>query len=123
MEVFLMIIAIKMLFGLIFSFIYNEPDKQALIISGAITFLTGLFLLLINKRVDYELRNKRDGFIIVSFTWVVISLFGTLRSCFRAPSTISRMLFLKPCQVSTQQYLTFLPILNRQARAYCISEV
>lgn len=78
MGVFLMIIAIMMFFGLIFSFIYNEPDKHALIISGVITFLTGLFLFLINKRVDYELINKRDGFIIVSFTWVVISLFGTL---------------------------------------------
>jgi trk system potassium uptake protein len=78
MGVFLMIIAIMMFVGLIFSYVYDEPDKLALSISGSITFLTGMFLFLINRRVDYEAINKRDGFIIVSLTWVVISLFGTL---------------------------------------------
>lgn len=78
MGVFLMIIAFMMWLGLIFSFVYDEPDKMALTVSGAITFVSGLFLFLVNKRVDYETINKRDGFIIVSITWVVISLFGTL---------------------------------------------
>lgn len=78
MGVFLMIVAVMMWLGLIFSFIYDEPDKMALTLSGAITFACGLFLFLVNKKVDYESINKRDGFIIVSFTWVVISLFGTL---------------------------------------------
>jgi trk system potassium uptake protein len=78
MGVFLMIIAIMMLLGLIFSYIYDEPDKQALILSGIITFASGLILFLVNKKVDFHVINKRDGFIIVSSTWVVISLFGTL---------------------------------------------
>jgi trk system potassium uptake protein TrkH len=78
MGVFLMIIAFMMALGLIFSYVYDEPDKQALIVSSAITFISGLILFFVNKRVDYEAINKRDGFIIVSSTWVVISLFGTL---------------------------------------------
>ena len=78
MGVFLMIIAIMMALGLVFSYVYNEPDKQALILSAAITFVSGLVLFLINRNVDYQAINKRDGFIIVSSTWVVISLFGTL---------------------------------------------
>jgi len=78
MGVFLMIIAFMMALGLIFSFVYDEPDKQALVLSSAITFTSGLILFLANRRVDYDSINKRDGFIIVSFTWVVISLFGTL---------------------------------------------
>ncbi len=78
MGVFLVIIAFMMWLGLIFSYIFDEPDKQALLLSGAITFVVGLLLFLANKKVNYELINKRDGFIIVSFTWIVISLFGTL---------------------------------------------
>lgn len=78
MGVFLMIIAIMMALGLIFSYVYDEPDKLAITLSAAITFLSGLSLFLVNRRVNYEAINKRDGFIIVSFTWVVISLFGTL---------------------------------------------
>jgi trk system potassium uptake protein len=78
MGVFLMIIALMMSLGLIFSYIYDEPDKQALILSSVITFVSGLVLFLVNKRVDYQVINKRDGFVIVSSTWVVISLFGTL---------------------------------------------
>jgi trk system potassium uptake protein len=78
MGVFLMIIALMMSLGLIFSYVYDEPDKQALILSSVITFASGLVLFLVNKKVDYQVINKRDGFIIVSSTWVVISLFGTL---------------------------------------------
>jgi trk system potassium uptake protein TrkH len=78
MGVFLMIIALMMSLGLIFSFVYDEPDKQALMLSSVITFISGLVLFLVNKKVDYQVINKRDGFVIVSSTWVVISLFGTL---------------------------------------------
>lgn len=78
MGVFLMIIALMMSLGLIFSYVYDEPDKQALILSSVITFVSGLVLFLVNKKVDYQVINKRDGFVIVSSTWVVISLFGTL---------------------------------------------
>jgi len=76
--VFLMIIAFMMVLGLIFSFVYDEPDKQALVLSSAITFASGLVLFLANRKANFETINKRDGFIIVSFTWVVVSLFGTL---------------------------------------------
>jgi trk system potassium uptake protein len=78
MGVFLMIIAFMMSLGLIFSYVYDEPDKLALILSSSITFLSGLTIFFINKKVDYQVINKRDGFVIVSSTWVVISLFGTL---------------------------------------------
>ncbi len=78
MGVFLMIIAFMMSLGLIFSYVYDEPDKQALILSAVITFVSGLVLFLANIKADFQVINKRDGFVIVSSTWVVISLFGTL---------------------------------------------
>lgn len=78
MGVFLMIISFMMSLGLIVSYVYNEPDKQALIYSSAITFVVGLVLFLVNRKADLTVINKRDGFIIVSITWLVISLFGTL---------------------------------------------
>jgi trk system potassium uptake protein len=76
--VFLMIIAVLMFSGLIFSFLYDEPDKMALSLSGGITLLSGLLMYFINKKADFTVINKRDGFVIVTSTWVVISLFGTL---------------------------------------------
>jgi len=78
MGVFLMIISFMMALGLIFSYVYDEPDKLALKLSSGITFFSGLVLFLVNRKAEYQVINKRDGFIVVSSTWVVISLFGTL---------------------------------------------
>jgi trk system potassium uptake protein TrkH len=66
-----------MLTGLGFSIYYNN-DIYPLLISGLITSCFGLFLWLINKNYKNKDIGKREGYITVSLTWIVMSLFGTL---------------------------------------------
>lgn len=73
-----MIIGVLMLTSLIFSFLYNDGNSSSIIISGGITILCGMLLYAFTRRADLQEASKQDGFVIVSATWVVISLFGSL---------------------------------------------
>ncbi len=57
--------------------IYEENDMRYFLISGGITFgfATLLFLLGLNAK---PFLGKREGSVIVTFTWVLFSLFGML---------------------------------------------
>lgn len=64
--------------GLPFSWYYNGTGGSSLLISGLITISSGfLFILFTRKNTDKNI-GKREGYIIVSTAWIVISLFGTL---------------------------------------------
>lgn len=72
----LVISGIGMLFALPFSSF--DQDFWPIIISALITVGTGLPLwLVLNKKAPRELK-KRDGYLVVTFGWVIMSLFGTL---------------------------------------------
>lgn len=59
-------------------FIYHEPTFLPFLISFVITALSGyLIMLLTGKRTSNEASIK-ESFLIVSLTWIFISLFGTL---------------------------------------------
>lgn len=78
-----------MLLSLPFSLHFGEPDMNKivlfqkgndfwpLLVSGAITIFSGLLLFLINRNAAKAM-SKREGYIIVSLSWVVISVFGAL---------------------------------------------
>lgn len=53
-------------------------DFFPLLVSGTGTGLIGLLLWTFNKKLDQSSIAKREGYIIVTLTWVVISLFGAL---------------------------------------------
>ncbi len=59
-----------------FALYYGEGDAPALLLSAGITALAG-FLLFRFTHIDHELR-AREGFAVVSFAWVLFSLFGAL---------------------------------------------
>ncbi|MBU0489510.1 MAG: TrkH family potassium uptake protein [Bacteroidetes bacterium] len=73
----LMLEALFMWSGLGFSFYYGN-DPLPLLISGGITFAFGGLVWLLTKNADNSNIGKREGYIIVSFTWIVISFFGAL---------------------------------------------
>ncbi|MDP2424272.1 MAG: potassium transporter TrkG [Bacteroidales bacterium] len=75
---FLIILGVMMASSAIFSFLYKENDGPAILLSSGITILSGMLLFFANRNVDLKSIGKKDGFIIVTFTWIVISLFGTL---------------------------------------------
>lgn len=60
--------------------VYYEENvvTRAFFLSGAITFIAGFILFFITRRYDHRNIGKKEGYIIVTFTWVSISIFGAL---------------------------------------------
>lgn len=75
---FLLILeGIFMLLGIPFSLYYNDNDIWVLLTSGLGTSLIGLIFFLLTKDKDKEIR-KREGYMLVSIGWIVMSLFGAI---------------------------------------------
>lgn len=67
-----------MFLSLPFSFYFNNNAWQALLLSGCITILCGgIPWLLTRNQKDKELRS-RDGYLVVTLGWLLISFFGSL---------------------------------------------
>ncbi len=78
MSLLLLIEGIFMWFSLPFSFYYHSGDQWPIFLSGLITSgIGGLVLLFLGEKRSTRM-GKREGYIIVSLAWVVISLYGTL---------------------------------------------
>lgn len=73
----LMIEGIFMLFGVPFAISKCENKCYSLIYSGIITFVAGFSIWLAFRKTKKNI-GKRDGYIIVALSWIIISLFGTL---------------------------------------------
>lgn len=59
------------------SLFYGQYDFSALITTSLICFSAGITLWFITKNANKNI-GKREGYIIVSFVWVIFSLFGAL---------------------------------------------
>jgi trk system potassium uptake protein TrkH len=59
------------------SLIYHENDFFALLIASGITLISGLVAWFPTRHVPKDLI-KREGFIVVTLVWIVVSLFGSL---------------------------------------------
>ena len=59
------------------SVFYEEPDLSAFIISTAITIVTGIPLSYAGKNAERKL-SRKDGYVVVTFAWILFSLFGML---------------------------------------------
>ncbi|MEM7187842.1 MAG: potassium transporter TrkG, partial [Bacteroidota bacterium] len=66
-----------MLVASIFSFAYNDGVGTQMIMAGLVTLAIGGLLMLLTRKHDKEL-DKREGYIIVTFGWISMSLVGTL---------------------------------------------
>ncbi len=69
-------LGISMLLPLICAIVYKESDWRGILLSLLITVSSGLIILILTK-MRGEIRAK-EGFAIVSFGWLMMSLFGTL---------------------------------------------
>jgi trk system potassium uptake protein TrkH len=75
---FLLVIeGLFMFTALPFTYKYCNLECYAIPISGTITIVLGGLMFLLNRKSSKNI-GKREGFIIVTFTWVLISLFGAL---------------------------------------------
>ena len=57
------------------SLFFADKEEFALGVSGLITFITGVILFYITKGAKRDL-GKREGFLIVTFGWIVVSIFS-----------------------------------------------
>ena len=73
----LMLFGLLMLPGIGFSYYYGSSDKMALVYSALITFSTGALFYLSFVRDIHQIR-KREGYLIVTLSWLLMSMFGTL---------------------------------------------
>ncbi len=77
--ILLMILSGAMATSILWSWYYNETQViRSLLISSAITFSSGLLLFMLTSGYDHRNIGKKEGYIVVTFTWVSITLFGSL---------------------------------------------
>jgi trk system potassium uptake protein TrkH len=74
----LVIISGFMVLPIIVSLIYRESDTIPLAVTCVITFAIGAGVYFITKKHKKEEIRHRDAFIIVTFTWIIVSLFGSM---------------------------------------------
>lgn len=65
------------MFVVLFSLFYGEEDTLYIFVSAFITLLAG-FILWASSRSGSKSLGKREGYLIVTLGWVVVSLFGAL---------------------------------------------
>lgn len=76
---FLLMIEGLFMFGCIpYSIYYGSVDLQPILLSAIITLVSGFLLRLIFHKANNRELGTRDAYIIVSFTWILISAYGTL---------------------------------------------
>lgn len=75
-----LVIIIEGLFMLLsagISFLYSEPEATKLLLSAIITIVTGI-LVFSPLRDEEKLSGHKEGYIIITGIWLILSLFGTL---------------------------------------------
>lgn len=57
--------------------IYREDDLNDFLMVAGLTFVVGIILSILGKGAEKQI-NRRDGYVVVSFAWLVFSIFGML---------------------------------------------
>ena len=70
--------SIFMLLDLVICYIYDKTSIEPIAYSTLITAISGGLLILFKKKDEIIEPGKRDSFIVVTLSWIVLSLFGTL---------------------------------------------
>ena len=66
-----------MLVASLLSFCYRDGASFGLFLSGAMVLTAGLLLMVFTKNHSKEM-NKREGYIVVTFGWIVMALSGSV---------------------------------------------
>ena len=66
-----------MLLASILSFAYKDGVGSKMVLAGIVTLAIGGLLMLLTRKHKKEIQ-KREGYIIVTFGWICMSLVGTL---------------------------------------------
>jgi len=72
-----MLNGIFMLFAVPFSMYYGESEKWGILQAGLLTIFIGFFLWFFNRKAKKNL-GKKEGYLIVTLGWLMLSFTGTL---------------------------------------------
>jgi len=75
--VLLVLEGLLMSFSILFSIYYKGDDFFPLVYSSLITAGCGALMIALTKRKNKNI-GKREGFIVVSLSWIIMTFFGTL---------------------------------------------
>lgn len=75
--VLLTIEGICMISALVVAMSYGEFDQRALLISSAITVFAGILSYIFGRTKNTNI-GKREGYLVVTLSWIIFSLFGSL---------------------------------------------
>ncbi len=76
---FLLVIeSVLLMASAVVSFYYHEACGDSFLISASVTLVFGIMLRLFGAEVREKIITKREGFLVVSLSWVVLSAFGML---------------------------------------------
>lgn len=76
---FLLVIeSILLMLCAVVSFYYHEISGDSFLISASISMTVGIVLRLLGTEIREKAIGKREGFLVVSLSWVVLSAFGML---------------------------------------------
>ena len=95
-----------MLLSALVSFLYKDGVTFQISMAGLATLLSGVIAMVLTKDHNKEM-NKREGYIVVSFGWVIMSLSGALPYVFTDSIPNFTMLFLKPYRATPLQERPF----------------
>ena len=73
----LLIESVMMAGCMIMAFCYHEDDTMAFIISVVVTIGAAFILKYLGRNAENTL-GRRDAYLVVTFTWIVFSIFGAL---------------------------------------------
>ena len=76
--ILLMINGFLMLCAVPFGLYYNESSFKGILVSSLINFIVGFLLYYFSKNNKNKDLKRRDGFLIVTFSWLIMSIFGML---------------------------------------------
>jgi trk system potassium uptake protein len=77
--ILIMILSVFMLLSVPWSLYYGESDTtRALLTSSLICLLSGTLLFFLTRKHDHRNIGKKEGYLIVTVTWISITFFGTL---------------------------------------------
>jgi len=74
----LMLNGVFMLSCIPFSLYFKEGDLWAIVLSAIITSIIGLAMWLFTRNAQNKELKKRDGYLVVTFGWLIMSFFGSL---------------------------------------------
>jgi trk system potassium uptake protein TrkH len=77
MGALLMLLSLLMIPGVVFSLYFESGDHYPIIYSALTSFLFGSILFFSFSKQDQNIR-KREGYLIVSMSWLFMSIFGML---------------------------------------------